>query len=78
MCGFIAKEYFQIVGKTTALKHLAESPKPAATTQIDALISNSADFGYTYGASENANYLRIWKKERGEWKIVLDLLSAVQ
>jgi ketosteroid isomerase-like protein len=67
-----------ILGKTAALKHLAESPKPAATTQIDALISNSADLGYTYGGSENANYLRIWKKERNGWKIVLDLLSAAQ
>ena len=44
----------------------------------------SADFGYTYGSvliladnkTSEGNYFRVWKKENGKWKIVLDLVAG--
>jgi ketosteroid isomerase-like protein len=78
---------FPFVGKSAASKRLAESPGILICSQIDAKLSGSADLGYTYGsaefrpkdsskATEYANYLRIWKRQRdGSWKIVLDMLS---
>ncbi len=46
-------------------------------------MSRSADLGYTYGkyaagqsAAESGYYLRVWKRQAGEWKLAVDLLIA--
>ena len=63
-------------GKAAAEKRLAESRDSLVGAQTAAMVSSSADLGYTYGTTDSANYLRIWKKQRdGSWKIVLDLLN---
>lgn len=40
-------------------------------------VAASNDFGYAYGyviaGAKRGNYLRVWKKENDEWKIVLDV-----
>ncbi len=67
-----------LIGKAAAEKRLAEAKDKLAGTPTGAIVSSSADLGYTYGTTENANYLRIWKKQRdGSWKIVLDLLNPL-
>lgn len=53
---------------------------------VDADVSESGDFGYTYGRvkieskdgnMEKASYLRVWKRESGmNWKIVLDVIGS--
>ncbi len=47
---------------------------------LQAEVAQSADLGYTYGASEGeaqkGNYVHIWRKEsNGDWKLVLDVIS---
>ena len=50
-------------------------------------VSQSGDLGYTYGTykitdgakvNEQGSYVRIWKKEGGEWRIVLDVANPQQ
>ena len=36
-------------------------------------VSVSDDLGYT----ESGNYFRIWKKEKGAWKVLFDLTNPV-
>ena len=67
-----------VVGKASAEKRLSEARETAAGLQAAVEVSASADLGYTYGSSETANYMRIWKKQRdGSWKIVLDLATTL-
>jgi ketosteroid isomerase-like protein len=50
-------------------------------------VSQSGDLGYSYGSyelkangtspAETGNYYRIWKRQRGQWKVVVDLLNPV-
>jgi ketosteroid isomerase-like protein len=51
-------------------------------------ISRSADLGYSYGTywlkptepsgkTETGNYFRIWRKEDGRWRVVVDLANPV-
>jgi len=41
-------------------------------------IASSGDFGYVYGTTvindKIDNYLRIWKKERGEWRVMAEVV----
>jgi hypothetical protein len=38
-------------------------------------VARSADLAYSYGLTENGNYLRIWKRQKSSWKIALDLID---
>jgi ketosteroid isomerase-like protein len=42
-------------------------------------VSSSGDLGYAYGyvtaSAAHGNYLRVWKKEQDQWKIILDVAS---
>jgi ketosteroid isomerase-like protein len=72
------------VGAAAAAKGLTDekwSWHPAATN-----ISSSKDLGYTYGtyelsqgksATERGNYLRIWKRKNGKWKVVVDVANPL-
>jgi ketosteroid isomerase-like protein len=56
-------------------------------TPAETIVSSSGDMGFTYGTvnivkqdagqqkTNNTNYLRIWKKENGVWKIVMDMIT---
>lgn len=47
-------------------------------------VSQSGDMGYTYGTfefksgsaePERGSYVRVWKKQSGKWKVVMDVMS---
>ncbi|CAN5351108.1 hypothetical protein BH09BAC6_BH09BAC6_11520 [soil metagenome] len=53
-------------------------------SMMKSAVSRSADFGYAYGKVSftadsqmvNGNYLRVWKREKGKWKIILDVIAV--
>ncbi len=76
---------FPFVGRDATAATLATS-KDVWTWKPDfADLSRSGDLGYTYGTYElrssdaakaltgKGNYLRIWKRENGAWKVVVDV-----
>ncbi len=75
------------VGDMAAMEVL--DPRPNAWTwDVEfADVSRSGDLGYSYGTyklaalgerpAESGNYLRIWRKDRGAWKIAVDLANPI-
>jgi ketosteroid isomerase-like protein len=79
----LRQDHEPAIGRTAALVLVSASAgkltwKPAATD-----ISTSGDLGYTYGSFElnhdalveRGSYVRMWKRQGGGWKLVLDVLS---
>lgn len=76
-----------IVGRDAIRAALAENPVPATWAPAAAFVSKAGDLGYTFGLAkrrqsgpdspwvDSDNYLRIWKKENGAWKLVLDVFE---
>jgi ketosteroid isomerase-like protein len=71
------------VGKNVAL-NLISSRQGTLSWQVTALdISKSGDLGYAYGifelksgtATEHGSYVRVWKRQNGKWKVVMDIMS---
>jgi ketosteroid isomerase-like protein len=80
---------YPFVGRKAAKQALATN-KNRWTFQPDfADVSRSGDLGYTYGTyelrdpeaagalTEKGNYLRIWKLQGGEWRVVLDVANPL-
>jgi ketosteroid isomerase-like protein len=77
---------FPGIGRETGTALL---PEPSSVwTWIPAAgdVSISNDLGYTYGSykimsgdkvAESGNYMRIWKKDGGKWKILFDLTNPI-
>lgn len=72
------------VGKNAALNLVSARLGTLSWQVTMADISASGDLGYTYGifefksgsaAPEQGSYVRVWKKQNGKWKVVLDVLS---
>ena len=69
-------------------KALADSSITFSFDFIDGDVASSGDLGYVYGNVKargtingqsfvaDVNYMRIWKRENGEWKIVLDVIGG--
>ncbi len=57
---------------------MATLPQPIAYQPDGSGISKSGDLGYVYGTvlinGKENNYLRIWRREGTEWKLVLEVL----
>jgi ketosteroid isomerase-like protein len=80
---------YPTVGKEAMRVALSEMKGRLSWEPMDAVISQSADLGYTYGISRfesedqeqmtvEYSYLRIWKKAPGgSWKLALDLASPI-
>ena len=78
---------FPFVGKSAAAKALATNKNVWTWEPAFADVSRSADLGYTYGSyelrnndavlTEKGNYLRIWKKQNGPWRVVLDVTNPL-
>lgn len=75
------------VGRTAAIKALGSAKGQVSWTTTSGDVSRSGDLGYTYGTyeitdatavTERGSYVRIWKKERGLWQIVLDVANPQQ
>ena len=78
---------FPFAGQGPVRAALAEIKGTFTWRVADATVSSSLDLGYTYGTAEfraadgakpfeQANYLRIWKREAGSpWKVVVDLVD---
>lgn len=76
-----------IVGREAIRAAFAENPAPATWAPAAAFVSRSGDLGYTFGLAkrrqsgpdspwvDSDNYLRIWRKENGAWKLVLDVFE---
>jgi ketosteroid isomerase-like protein len=83
----LRNESFPFVGKK-AIKEGIGKVKYTWISQPDfGDISLSGDLGYTYGTyelrsdksekTEKGNYLRIWRSDNGEWKIVLEVTNPL-
>ena len=76
-----------ILGREAIRAALAENPVPTTWAPAGAIVSKSGDLGYTFGLAkrrqsgpdspwvDSDNYLRIWRKENGAWKVVLDVFE---
>lgn len=81
----LREEMQPVIGKEAVLSYLEGSSVRLKWEAAKAEVSSCADFGYTYGMAEipgasgpaKAIYVRIWRKQDGRWKIVLDLLSPI-
>jgi ketosteroid isomerase-like protein len=64
---------------------LAKAPAAMVSRPAAAAVSGAADLGYSYGTAEwtdggakvKANYLRIWVKRGGAWKLEVDCVTEV-
>lgn len=80
---------FPLLGTDSAPAVLPASPGVWTWEPAAGEVSFSDDLGYTYGSYqisadelaakiiESGNYLRIWKKEKGNWKVLFDLTNPV-
>lgn len=75
---------FPMTGRKLAMAALA--PNVWIWVPEAAGVSGSGDLGYSYGTYElrdaaklleTGNYMRIWKKEGGKWKIAVDLANPI-
>lgn len=83
------EDKFPILGQDLAPAVLPSSPNIWTWEPAFADVSVSDDLGYTYGTykiedgalpaktTETGNYLRIWTKQGGVWKVIFDLLNPI-
>jgi len=72
--------YLPFIGREASIEQLRKSTGEVKLIPIGGDVSSAGDFGYTHGTYEAANergsYLRIWKKQNGQWRIVMDVTNA--
>lgn len=80
---------FPFIGKPAAEQALSANKNSWSWEPTSAGVSSSGDLGYTYGsyelrtgdvtkaATEKGNYLRIWKKQKGTWRVVVDVADPL-
>jgi ketosteroid isomerase-like protein len=76
-----------ITGKQAARAMLSAQNATLTWQPAQADVSSAGDLGYTFGTAELrktgsdrtelSNYVRIWKKQAGEWKVVLDIMNPL-
>jgi ketosteroid isomerase-like protein len=76
---------FPLIGKRAARAVLSAQKGVLIWQPTKANVSSAADLGYTFGVAElknkgsdkieYSNYVRIWKKQSGAWKVVLDVMN---
>ena len=74
------------IGKQAAVEALAKTKGQIAWQPIGGDVSRAGDLGYTHGTYEIADdtknviergsYVRIWQKQGGEWRIVMDVTNV--
>lgn len=80
---------FPVVGIEAARKALDGKTEVIAWQATKAHVSRSGDIGYAYGTyesksktenvkpSEQGNYMRIWKRQGGAWRVVLEVATPI-
>jgi ketosteroid isomerase-like protein len=67
------------IGRDASVDALAKTTGEVKWQPIAADVSQAGDLGYTHGTYEAANergsYVRIWKKENGQWRIIMDVTN---
>ena len=73
------------IGRQAASEALAKAPQQIAWQPIGGDVSRAGDLGYTHGTfdvgndtnvvKQHGSYVRIWKKENGVWRIVMDVIN---
>ena len=68
------------VGREASAAALAKTTGPTKWSVLGGDVSQAGDLGYTHGTyeapNERGSYVRIWKKQNGEWRIVMDVTNA--
>lgn len=74
------------IGKQAALEALAKTKGQIAWQPIGGDVSRAGDLGYTHGtyeltddtksSIERGSYVRIWQKQGGTWRIVIDVINV--
>jgi ketosteroid isomerase-like protein len=67
------------LGRDASVEALAKTTGEVKWQVIAADVSQAGDLGYTHGTYEAGNergsYVRIWKKENGQWRIIMDVTN---
>ena len=74
------------IGATASADALHSETRKVNWTPLDGDVSRSGDLGYTHGTyeitdsaaanvAERGSYVKIWKKENGAWRVVLDVAN---
>jgi ketosteroid isomerase-like protein len=75
------------IGRTASANALGSTKGQVSWTPIAGDVSRSGDLGYTHGTyetsdsgkvTERGSYVRIWKNEGGQWRVVLDVTNPHQ
>ena len=76
------------IGRAASVNALGSNNKDVSWTPIAGDVSRSRDLGYTHGTydvvdaskkvTDHGSYVRIWKNEGGQWRIVLDVTNTHQ
>jgi ketosteroid isomerase-like protein len=81
---------FPVTGRDAVRKSLDGKPESITWKALKADVAASGDLGYAYGTyevrakpsdekpSEQGNYARVWKRQGGAWRIVLDVTNPVR
>ena len=67
------------IGREASSAALAKTTGQVKWHVIGGDVSQAGDLGYTHGVYEAANergsYVRIWKKQNGQWRVVMDVTN---
>jgi ketosteroid isomerase-like protein len=68
------------IGREASIEQLSKTTVEVKWIPIGGDVSSAGDLGYTHGTYEAANergsYVRIWKKQNGQWRIVMDVTNS--
>lgn len=68
------------IGREAAIGQLSKTTGEFKWIPIGGDVSSAGDFGYTHGTyeagDERGSYVRIWKKQNGLWRIVMDVTNS--
>lgn len=68
------------IGREASIAQLSKTTGEVKWTPVDGDVSSAGDLGYTHGTYEAGNergsYVRIWKKQNGSWRIVMDVTNS--
>lgn len=72
--------HLPFIGREASSAELAKTTGKVKWATLGGDVSQAGDLGYTHGTYEagieRGSYVRIWKKENGQWRIVMDVTNA--